>query len=166
MTPRLYGHHTDIGVRRHHKLSLVVVIAPQVPYHPSNMQCHYLPSKHQPLSLVTLHVPTTNYYQNITNCPLYSCSSTDPSNMSISPCHQLPITIETSHTVPCTVVDIYTGPYMSFSVIISQLLSNHQLSLVALQVPTTYPSFSVIIHHQNITHCCQQQFLIIPFLIR
>lgn len=150
MTPRFYGHHTDIGVRRHHKLSLVVVIAPQVPYDTSNMQCHYLPSKHHPLSLVTLHVHTTNYYQNIINCPLYSCSSTDPSRMSMSSATNYYRNITHCPLYSCR----YTGPYnMSFSVIIFQLQSNHWLSLVALQVPTTYPSFSVIIHHKNITHC-------------
>lgn len=32
MTSWLHSHHTDVWVRRHHKLPLVVVVAPQVPY--------------------------------------------------------------------------------------------------------------------------------------
>ena len=123
MTPRLYGHHTDVRVRRHHKLSLVVVVAPQVPYHTSNMQCHYLPSKHHPLSLVTLHV--------LTACPSVCVIS----YQLLSKYYQLSLVV-VALQVPLACPSVRVISY--------QLLSKHHpLSLVALQVPTTCPSSTI-----------------------
>lgn len=135
MTPRLYGHHTDVRVRRHHKLSLVVVVAPQVPYHTSNMQCHYLPSKHHPLSLVTLHV--------LTACPSVCVIS----YQLLSKYYQLSLVV-VALQVPLACPSVRVISY--------QLLSKHHplsLVVVAIQVPTTCHLVSSSTNYYQITKC-------------